>query len=64
MKSGTFINNSMLKAIRIPRFPFLSHAGHRSIMGPLLMISAARGFAVLDCLIKFLGPSDEVDYEI
>ncbi len=57
MKSGTFINNSMLKAIRTPRFRFFSHAGYRSIMGPLLMISAAMGFAVHDCLIKLLGPS-------
>jgi drug/metabolite transporter (DMT)-like permease len=47
----------MLKASKIARFPFLSHSGNRSVIGPILMISAALGFAVLDCLIKLLGPS-------
>jgi len=39
------------------RFRFLSHPSYRSMMGPLLMVSAAIGFAVLDSLIKLLGPS-------
>ena len=47
----------MLKASKIAWFPFLSYSGNRSVTGPLLMISAALGFAVLDCLIKLLGPS-------
>jgi drug/metabolite transporter (DMT)-like permease len=47
----------MLKTPRITRFSLLSHTGIRSVRGPLLMLSAAFGFAVLDCLIKLLGPS-------
>jgi len=39
------------------RFPFLADSGYRSIIGPLLMITAAIGFAVLDSLVKLLGPS-------
>jgi len=39
------------------RFRFLSHASYQYMMGPFLMVSAAIGFAVLDSLIKLLGPS-------
>jgi len=50
----------MLKAKRTTRFPRLSHSGYRWITGPLLMLSAAIGFAVLDSLIKLLGPAYRV----
>ena len=36
---------------------FLPHASYRSMKGPLLMVSAAIWFAVLDSLIKLLGSS-------
>ena len=36
---------------------FLPHASYRTMKGPLLMVSAAIGFAVLDSLIKLMGPS-------
>lgn len=47
----------MFKKSSIVGVTLITRAGSRSLRGPLLMLSAAFGFAVLDCLIKLLGPS-------
>ena len=50
----------MLTSRRIFRIAPLSGTNNRSIAGPLLMLAAALIFAVLDGLIKLMGPAFRV----